>query len=86
MSTPTPRTHARASEIQRSGVDWHASGRLMAEFARQLERELEEAREEIGSLKAQAIELHMKACQLTAHKAALVKARDVDRDLRALLQ
>lgn len=34
------RTQQRVNEISKSGVDWHASGGLMAEFANCLEEEL----------------------------------------------
>lgn len=76
MSTPTPRTDDEESRFDYSIIPHERHYAVNASFARQLERELEEAREEIGSLKAQAIELHMKACQLTTHKTALVKARE----------
>ncbi len=40
QATPTPRTKAVCGQIGKSGVDWHHSASLMAEFAERLEREL----------------------------------------------
>lgn len=48
---PTPRTDDMVNAITKQGVDWHFSGVKMAEFSRQLERELateHAAREETG--------------------------------------
>ena len=39
MKTDTPRTHAKAAAIQRSGIDWHFSAKKMADFAAGLECE-----------------------------------------------
>lgn len=41
----TPRTDAEVNAICKSGIDWHYSAVRVASFARQLERELAEAKE-----------------------------------------
>ena len=42
----TPRTDAAMNDVGSKGVDWHHSATLMAAHARQLERELNEARKQ----------------------------------------
>lgn len=62
----TPRTDAEVNQLGKSGVDWHASGRLMADFARQLERELNAMQADDQNWKAKAAELDHKLAELVA--------------------
>ena len=87
---PTPMTDAKRNEIGKSGVDWHHSATLMTDHARQLERDLDDAREKLAIEELRLVECNHRhevdrryvEDKLVASEAARVKAEAACAEMR----